>query len=191
MGVIVVAVVCVPRRSRWCRGRACYGAQSSANCRTNARAMTPARDGADHRSGAGPKQSAGNGALAGIVRVRVGRRRQQQSRANHGGNTQWLSHFLLSPLSHRAKTARPALRANCDQISGSDAQPITVRWGIFPLLPLRHLCSPAPTRGGARFQCAPRTISGTFRRRDRSVNIAKSRQTVPNATIPEDRQNHD
>ena len=38
---------------------------------------------------------------------------------------------------------------------------------------------------------APPTIGTTFRRRDRSVNMAKSRQAVPNATIPEDRQNYD
>jgi hypothetical protein len=31
----------------------------------------------------------------------------------------------------------------------------------------------------------PRTIGGTFRRRDRSVNMARSRQAAPNATIPE------
>ena len=105
MGVVVVTVVCVPRRSRWCCGCACYGAQSSANCRTNTRAMTPARDGADHRPGAGPKKSAGNGALAGIVRVRVGRRRQQQSGANHGGNTQSSSHLL--PLYYIAAGRRP------------------------------------------------------------------------------------
>jgi hypothetical protein len=37
----------------------------------------------------------------------------------------------------------------------------------------------------------PRTISRTFRWCDRSVNMAKSRQAVHNATIPEDRQNHD
>jgi hypothetical protein len=30
------------------------------------------------------------------------------------------------------------------------------------------------------------TIGRTFRRRDRSVNMAKSRQAAPNATIPED-----
>src|SRR6516165_7631075 len=36
-----------------------------------------------------------------------------------------------------------------------------------------------------------RTISRTFPPRDRSANMAKSRQTRPNATIPEDRQNHD
>ena len=35
------------------------------------------------------------------------------------------------------------------------------------------------------------TIGTTFRRRDRSVNMAKSRHTAPNATIPEDCQNHD
>jgi hypothetical protein len=35
------------------------------------------------------------------------------------------------------------------------------------------------------------TIGRTFRRRERSVNMAKSRQAAPKATIPEDRQNHD
>jgi hypothetical protein len=37
--------------------------------------------------------------------------------------------------------------------------------------------------GAARFRSP---IGTTFRRRDRSVNMAKSRQAVPNATIPED-----
>ena len=37
----------------------------------------------------------------------------------------------------------------------------------------------------------PRTTSRTFRRREPSVNMAKSRQAVPNAMIPEDSQNHD
>jgi hypothetical protein len=83
-------------RSRRCCGSAGYRAQTSPDRGADPSAMPPASDGADHRPGAGPEQAAGDGALAGIVRVRVGGRRQQQSRPNHGGNTQLLSHSLLS-----------------------------------------------------------------------------------------------
>jgi hypothetical protein len=57
--IVVISVVCVPRRSRRRCGRPSNHAQTSANCRTNARAVTPAGDGSDHRPGADPKQSAG------------------------------------------------------------------------------------------------------------------------------------
>jgi hypothetical protein len=97
MDVIVVAAVCVARRSRRRGSRTGYCAQTSSDCGPDTSTMTSARDGADHRPGAGPKKSARNGALARVVRVGVGRRHQQQSRPNHGGNTQSLSHLL--PLS--------------------------------------------------------------------------------------------
>jgi hypothetical protein len=46
---------------------------------------------------------------------------------------------------------------------------------------LTRVRSPAPPAPDA-----PPTISKTFRRRERSVNMAKARRVVPNATIPED-----
>ena len=85
MDVIVVAAICVPWRSRRCRGRTSYGAQTSSYRSPDASAMTPARDGTDHRTGAGPEQAAGNRAFAGIVGVRAGGCLQQQSGTDYAG----------------------------------------------------------------------------------------------------------
>ena len=85
MDVIVVAAICVSWRSRRCCGRTSYGAQTSSHRSADASAMTPARDGTDHRTGARPEQAAGNGALAGIVGVRVGGCRERQSGTDYAG----------------------------------------------------------------------------------------------------------
>jgi hypothetical protein len=58
MGVIVVAAVCVPRRSRRCSRCAGYRAQTSSHRGADASAVPTASDGADHRAGAGPEQAA-------------------------------------------------------------------------------------------------------------------------------------
>jgi hypothetical protein len=59
---------------------------------------------------------------------------------------------------------------------------------VSTLLPTRHRPQGAHEGhvsgvGAARFRSP---ISTTFRRRERSVNMAKARRVVPNATIPED-----
>ena len=104
MGVIVVAVVCVPRRSRRCSRCAGYRTQTSPHRSANASSMTPAGDGADHRPGAGPEQAAGKGALAGIVGVRVGGCHQQQSGTDYAGNSRSLAHLLLWDSSPRQRS---------------------------------------------------------------------------------------
>jgi len=109
MGAIVVAAICVPWRSRRCCGRTSYGAQTSSYRSADASAMTPARDGTDHRTGAGPEQAAGNGALARIVRVRVGRCRQQQSGADYTWSSRSLAYLILC-VSVRSGAAPDLLR---------------------------------------------------------------------------------
>ena len=91
---MVMASRCVPRWSCRCGGSARYGAQASANRRTDASTTPAAGNRADHSPGPGTDQVAGNGSLARIVRVRVGCRRHQQSRADHAGNSQLPSHSL-------------------------------------------------------------------------------------------------
>lgn len=80
-GAMVVAVV----RARWCRGGAGYGAQASADRRTDAGTVPAASNCSDYSPGAGAEQAATDRALAGIVRVSEGRRRQHQSSTDHAG----------------------------------------------------------------------------------------------------------
>jgi hypothetical protein len=78
-GTAVIAVA----RGRWCRGSPGYGAQASADCRTDASTTPTAGDRTNDSPGAGADQAAAERAFAGIVRVRGSRRRQQQSSADH------------------------------------------------------------------------------------------------------------
>jgi hypothetical protein len=63
-------------RARWRCGSTCYRTQTSSDRRTDAGSMSAAGNRADYSPGAGSKQSAADRSLGGIVRVRVGRRRQ-------------------------------------------------------------------------------------------------------------------
>ena len=81
-----VAVITGVRSRRRCCG-ACHGTQTSSNRRTDPGSMPTTRDRADYGPGAGSDQAAADRSLGGIVGVRVGRRRQQQSRAYHAGNS--------------------------------------------------------------------------------------------------------
>ena len=70
MGVIVVAAVCVPRRSRRCSRCAGYRTQTSPHRSANASSVTPAGDSADCSAGASPEQQPTECALGRIVGVR-------------------------------------------------------------------------------------------------------------------------
>ena len=87
---MVVAVV----RARWCGGGAGYGAQASTDRRTDAGTVPAASNCSDYSPGAGAEQAATDRALAGIVRVSEGRRRQHQSSTDHAGYSRLLSHSL-------------------------------------------------------------------------------------------------
>jgi hypothetical protein len=70
------AMVIAGVRARWRCGSTCYRTQASANCRTDARTMSATSNRADYGPGARSDQTAADRSLSGIVRVRVGRRRQ-------------------------------------------------------------------------------------------------------------------
>ena len=86
-----MAVITGVRSRRRCCG-ACHGTQTSSNRRTDPGSMPTTGDRADYGPGAGSDQAAADRSLGGIVGVRVGRRRQQQSSAYHAGNSRSLSH---------------------------------------------------------------------------------------------------
>jgi hypothetical protein len=89
-GAAVIAVAW----GRWCGGCPGYGAQASADCRTDASTTPTAGDRTDDSPGAGADQAAAERALTGIVWVRGSRRRQQQSGADHAGYSRLPSHSL-------------------------------------------------------------------------------------------------
>jgi hypothetical protein len=70
------AVVIAGARARWCSSGTCYRTQTPSDCGTNASAMPAAGYRADHGPSARSEQAATDRSLGGIVRVRVGRRRQ-------------------------------------------------------------------------------------------------------------------
>jgi hypothetical protein len=78
----------------WCRGSPGYGAQASADCRTDASTTPTTSDRTDDGPGTGADQAAAERAFTGIVRIRGSRRRQQQSTADHAGYSQLPSHSL-------------------------------------------------------------------------------------------------
>ena len=86
----VIAVVW----TRWGRSSPGYGAQASADCRTDASTTPTASDRTDDSPGAGADQAAAERAFAGIVRVCGGRRRQQQSGADHARYSRLPFHSL-------------------------------------------------------------------------------------------------
>jgi hypothetical protein len=91
----VMAVIAVIWARR-CGGSARDGADAPADRRTDAGTTPAARDCADDSSGSGPDQTAAYRAINGIVRVRRGRGRQQQSSADYAGDSRLLSHLLNS-----------------------------------------------------------------------------------------------
>jgi hypothetical protein len=88
------ATVVAAVRGRWCGGGAGYGAQASADRRTDAGTVPAASNCSDYSPGAGAEQAAANRALAGIVRVSEGGRRQHQSSTHHARYSRLLSHSL-------------------------------------------------------------------------------------------------
>jgi hypothetical protein len=70
------AVVIAGVRARWRCGSTCYRTQTPSDRRTDPGSMPTAGNRADYSPGAGSKQSSADRSLGGIVRVRVGRRRQ-------------------------------------------------------------------------------------------------------------------
>ena len=91
-GAMVVAVV----RARWCGGGAGYGAQASTDRRTDAGTVPAASNCSDYSPSAGAEQAATDRALAGIVRVSEGRRRQQ---IQH--RSRWLQSIAFSFASYQ------------------------------------------------------------------------------------------
>jgi hypothetical protein len=95
-----------------------------------------------------------------------------------------LSLIQNTGFAHKLRRARSNLPSRCPM----QPRPDPWRRLIFPHLePLGTILR----RGRRPLPMRRPTIGRTFRRRERSVNMAKSRQAAPNATIPEDRQNHD
>jgi hypothetical protein len=77
MNVVIVAAVCRTRRACRRRGSPGYGAQPAADSRTDAGAMPAAGDCADDSPGARAEETSSERALARIIRIGMGRRRQQ------------------------------------------------------------------------------------------------------------------
>jgi hypothetical protein len=77
MDVMIVAAICRAWRTRRCRGSPGYGAQPAADSRTDAGAMPAAGDCADDSPGARAEETSSERALARIIRIGMGRRRQQ------------------------------------------------------------------------------------------------------------------
>lgn len=78
--------------ARRCGGSTRYGAYAPADGSADAGTAPAARDCADDGSGSGPEQTTADRAIGGIVRVRRGRGRQQQSSADYAGDSRLLSH---------------------------------------------------------------------------------------------------
>lgn len=91
----VMAIVAVIWARRCC-GSARYRTHAPANRRTDASTTPAARNCADDGSGACPDQAAAYRTICGIVRIRRGRGRQQQSSADNAGDSRLLSHSLNS-----------------------------------------------------------------------------------------------
>jgi hypothetical protein len=87
-GMAVIAVMWARRRG----GSTRYGADTPADRRADAGTAPAAGNCADDSSGSGSEQTTADRAIGGIVRVRGGRRREQQSSADYAGDSRLLSH---------------------------------------------------------------------------------------------------
>jgi hypothetical protein len=87
-GMAVIAVMWARRRG----GSTRYGADTPADRRADAGTAPAAGNCADDSSGSGSEQTTADRAIGGIVRVRGGRRREQQSSADYACDSRLLSH---------------------------------------------------------------------------------------------------
>jgi len=87
-----------PRRRRRRCSRTCYRPQTSANRRPDTGAMPAASDSSDYSASASAEQATTESTFAGIVRVRRGCDRIDQTRSDHAGKGRLLSYpFHLYP----------------------------------------------------------------------------------------------